>query len=58
MTKQRDTAGRIRALVVDEHGVTDISYSTVRDKLAGRLPEILAGVRVRQAASCTRASAA
>ena len=58
MTKQRHTGGRIRALVVDEHRVTDISYSTVRDKLAGRLPEILAGVRVRQAASCTRASAA
>ena len=40
--KQRHTARRILARLVDEHGVTAISYSTVRDYVAKRRPEILA----------------
>ena len=40
--KQRHTARRILARLVDEHGVTAISYSTVRDYVARRRPEILA----------------
>lgn len=39
---QRHTARRILARLVDEHGVTNISYSTVRDYVAKRRPEILA----------------
>ena len=40
--KQRHTARRVLARLVDEHGVTEISYSTVRDYVAKRRPEILA----------------
>jgi transposase len=40
--KQRHTARRILARLVDEHGITAISYSTVRDYAARRRPEILA----------------
>jgi len=40
--KQRHTARRVLARLVDEHGVEDISYSTVRDYVARRRPEILA----------------
>ena len=40
--KQRHTARRILARLVDEHGVTAISYPTVRDYAARRRPEILA----------------
>ena len=40
--KQRHTARRILARLVDEHQVTAISYSTVRDYAARRRPEILA----------------
>ena len=40
--KQRHTARRILARLVDEHQVTAISYSTVRDYVARRRPEILA----------------
>jgi transposase len=40
--KQRHTARRVLARLVDEHGVTAISYSTVRDYVARRRPEILA----------------
>ncbi len=40
--KQRHTARRVLARLVDEHGVTAISYSTVRDYVAKRRPEILA----------------
>ncbi len=39
--KQRHTARRVLARLVDEHGVT-VSYSTVRDYVAKRRPEILA----------------
>jgi transposase len=40
--KQRHTARRVLARLVDEHGVTNVSYSTVRDYVAKRRPEILA----------------
>jgi transposase len=40
--RQRHTARRILARLVDEHGVTNVSYSTVRDYVAKRRPEILA----------------
>jgi transposase len=40
--KQRHTARRVLARLVDEHGVSDISYSTVRDYIAKRRPQILA----------------
>ncbi len=40
--KQRHTARRILARLVDEHGVEDMSYSTVRDYVAKRRPEIAA----------------
>jgi transposase len=40
--KQRHTARRVLARLVDEHGATNLSYSTVRDYVARRRPEILA----------------
>jgi transposase len=40
--KQRHTARRILARLVDEHAVVAISYSSVRDYVAKRRPEILA----------------
>jgi transposase len=40
--KQRHTARRILARLVDEHGATDLSYSTVRDYVRKRRPEIAA----------------
>jgi len=40
--KQRHTARRVLARLVEEHGVTGVSYSTVRDYVAKRRPEILA----------------
>ncbi len=40
--KQRHTARRVLARLVDEHGATDLSYSTVRDYVAKRRPEIVA----------------
>ena len=40
--KQRHTARRILARLVDEHGANDLSYSTVRDYVAKRRPEIAA----------------
>ena len=40
--KQRHTARRVLARLVDEHGVRDMSYSTVRDYVARRRPEIAA----------------
>jgi transposase len=40
--KQRHTACRIRARLVDEHGAVDLSYSTVRDYVRKRRPEIAA----------------
>lgn len=39
--KQRHTARRVLARLVDEHGVSKISYSTVRDYVAKRRPQIL-----------------
>lgn len=40
--KQRHTARRVLARLVDEHGAVDLSYSTVRDYVGKRRPEILA----------------
>ena len=40
--KQRHTARRILARLVDEHGATGLSYSTVRDHVRKRRPQILA----------------
>jgi transposase len=40
--KQRHTARRVLARLVDEHGATDLSYSTVRDYVHKRRPEIAA----------------
>lgn len=40
--KQRHTARRILARLVDEHAANDLSYSTVRDYVARRRPEIAA----------------
>ncbi len=40
--KQRHTARRVLARLVDEHGVSDVSYSTVRDYVALRRPQIAA----------------
>jgi transposase len=49
--KQRHTARRILARLVDEHGAQDITYSAVRDYVARRRPEITAdaGVEVENA---------
>ena len=41
--KQRHTARRVLARLVDEHGAKDLSYSTVRDYVARRRREIAAG---------------
>ena len=38
--KQRHTAKRVLARLVDEHGAGALSYSTVRDYVARRRPEI------------------
>ncbi|HSS56028.1 MAG TPA: IS21 family transposase [Gaiellales bacterium] len=40
--KQRHTARRVLARLVDEHGAGELSYSTVRDYAAKRRPEIAA----------------
>jgi transposase len=40
--KQRHTARRVLARLVDEHGAGDLSYSTVRDYVRKRRPEIAA----------------
>jgi transposase len=40
--KQRHTARRVLARLVDEHGATDLSYSTVRDYVRKRRPDIAA----------------
>ena len=40
--KQRHTARRVLARLVDEHGLEDLSYSSVRDYVARRRPEIAA----------------
>ena len=38
--KQRHTARRVLTRLIDEHDITDVSYSTVRDYVARRRPEI------------------
>ena len=40
--KQRHTARRVLARLVDEHGAQGLSYSTVRDHVRKRRPQILA----------------
>jgi len=40
--KQRHTARRVLARLVDDHQLTDLTYSAVRDYVAKRRPEILA----------------
>ncbi len=40
--KQRHTARRVLARLVDEHGADDLSYSTVRDYVAKRRAEVWA----------------
>jgi transposase len=40
--KQRHTARRVLARLVDEYGAKDLSYSTVRDYVARRRPQIAA----------------
>jgi hypothetical protein len=40
--KQRHTARRILARLVNEHGAVRLSYSTVRDHIRKRPPQILA----------------
>ncbi|HUB37506.1 MAG TPA: IS21 family transposase [Streptosporangiaceae bacterium] len=40
--KQRHTARRVLARLVDEHGAAELSYSTVRDYVARRRPQIAA----------------
>lgn len=40
--KQRHTARRVLARLVDEHGATGLSYSTVRDHVRKRRPQIAA----------------
>jgi len=53
--KQRHTARRVLARLVDEHGVQDLSYSTVRDYVAKRRPEIAAEAASRWSrAACRR----
>jgi len=42
--KQRHTARRVLARLVDEHGMAGLTYSTVRDYVARRRPEIAAEV--------------
>ncbi len=40
--KQRHTARRVHARLVDEHGHGEVTYSTVRDYVRGRRPQIWA----------------
>jgi transposase len=40
--KQRHTARRVHARLIDEHGLTEITYSTVRDYVHERRPQIWA----------------
>ena len=40
--KQRHTARRVLARLVDEHGLSEVSYSSVRDYVAVRRPQIWA----------------
>jgi hypothetical protein len=58
--KQRHTARRILARLVDEHGAVGLSYSTVRDHIRKRRPQILAeaGRRARRLDNPRAATAA
>lgn len=38
--KQRHTARRVLARLAEEHGVTEVAYSTVRDYVRARRTEI------------------
>ena len=40
--KQQHTARRVLARLVDEHGMSDLTYSAVRDYVAKRRPQVLA----------------
>ena len=40
--KQRHTARKVLSRLIDEHGLTEITYSTVRDYVRDRRPEIWA----------------
>src|SRR4051812_369883 len=40
--KQRHTARRVLARLVDEHGAGELSYPTVRDHVAKRRPQVAA----------------
>ena len=53
--KQRHTARRVLARLVDEHDASDLSYSAVRDYVAKRRPEIWAEAgRASRRRSCRR----
>src|SRR5260370_12809082 len=54
--KQRHTARRVAARLADEHGVTGVSYSTVRDYVGRRRPEIAAAAGPRRREACSPAS--
>jgi transposase len=45
--KQRHTARRVLARLAEEHGAVDLSYSTVRDYVARRRPQIAAEAGAR-----------
>jgi transposase len=49
--KQRHTARRVLARLVDEHGMTELTYSAVRDYVARRRQEIWAEAGKSQAAA-------
>jgi transposase len=50
--KQRHTARRILARLIDEHGFVDLGYSTVQVYVARRRPEILAEARKTEEQGC------
>lgn len=45
--KQRHTARRVWARLAEEHGATELSYSTVRDHVRKRRPQIAAGAGIQ-----------
>jgi Mu transposase-like protein len=50
--KQRHTARRILARLIDEHGFVDLGYSTVQVYVARRRPEVLAEARLLHERAC------
>jgi len=52
--KQRHTARRVLARLVDEHHLTELTYSAVRDYVAKRRPEILAAAGKAVEQACVR----